>query len=166
MSEGLCFYSTHQNITLYLPGHVIRFKNGRFPAEVKKFATEAEAEAIRAHASYGGSVESNEDREKRLAPDPKAEAALVEAALKRLASIPGVVPSEPNPSSPQSDVPQRSQKQDMEEPAQAPSLTAVSRMKKADLLKTAKELGVEVTEGETVGILKRRIRSWIKQHTA
>jgi hypothetical protein len=167
MSEGLFFYSAIPNITLRIGSLAITFKNGRYPARRDAFVTDpAIIEAIKTHDSYGKTVESNEDREKRLTPDPKVEKDLVEKAIAKLASIPGVVPSELTPSPPPSDPQEKSPEPESVPSAQAPSLTEVSRMKKDDLFEVAEKLGIKVTEDDTVAILKRRVKSWVKQNTA
>jgi hypothetical protein len=166
MSEGIFFHSAIPNITLYVHGYVIKFKDGRYPPHRKAFCTdEGEIAAIKNHDSYGKTIESNVDREERLTPDPKVVEDLQAKALERLKDIPGVVPSELMESSPHEDPPPKSQKQESEPQQQAPSLTEVSRMNKSSLTGLADSMGIEVTSSDTVVILRRKVRSWIKQNT-
>lgn len=166
MSEGTFFHSAQPNITLYLPGYTVRFKNGRYPANKSQLCTDPnEIAAIKAHDMYGGVIESDDDRQARLAPDPKVEEDLLEKALNRLSSIPGVVASElTQPQSPEDPVTE-SQKPEPDQPAPVPSLTAISRMNKKALKKLAAQLNVEVTDRDTVAILRRKVKSEVKKIT-
>ena len=100
---------------------------------------------------------------------PKAEAELVERAMKALGNVEGVRPSALIPSLLQSPPPppqeEKSQEQESEQLARPPSLTAVSRMNKGVLLRVGLDFGIEdLHETDTVPILKRKVKSWIKQN--
>jgi hypothetical protein len=166
MSEGTFFHSAIPNITLYIGSYIIGFKNGRYPPRRDTFVTDQSiVDAIKSHDSYGKTVESEEDRQKRLTPDPKVVEDLQAQALERLKDIPGVVPSELMQSSPPEDPPTpKSQEQESEQLEQAPSLTEISRMNKPNLLEWVEIMNIEVTQGDTVAILRRKVKSWIKQN--
>jgi hypothetical protein len=166
MSEGTFFHCSTPNLKLYIGSYIIDFKNGRYPGRKGTFvADEGIIAAIKSHADYGKTIESEEDRQKRLTPDPKAIAELQAKALERLKDIPGVVPSELTQSLPPEEPQQTSQEPESDSPAPAPSLTVVSRWKKAELLDFCEPRNIEVTEVDTVAILRRKVKSWIKQNT-
>ena len=175
MSEGQVFFSLIPNITMHLPGvKPVRFKNGRFPGRVRDKCTDPQIiAALKACPEYGPQIISEKDKIIRDTPDPKVEKDLIKKALKSLSEIPGVVPSELIPSSPPQEESEESPEQNSEQLVQAPSLTVpdfvppslteVTRMNKDDLFTAAEMLGVEVLEGDTAAMLKRRVRSEIKR---
>lgn len=166
MSEGQIFHCSTPNLKVYIGSYIIQFKNGRYPTGKKVAETdEAIIDAIKSHPEYGRTIHSEEDRQKALTPDPKAVAELQSKALERLKDIPGVVPSELTPSNPPDESPEPSLEQESDSPEPAPSLTEASRWKKATLLKYCDDNHVEVTESDTVAILRKKVKSWIKQNT-
>lgn len=161
MSEGTFFKSTYSNITLYIPGCTIKFKNGRFPADPGKLCTnDEEIEAIKGHPLYGKAITCPME-DAQNASDPKAERALLEKAMAKLAQIPGVIPSELKAQSP-ADQPSQSQAPSLEWSGTLPTLTEVNKMRKTELAEKAKEFGLDVTPGETAGILRRKVRAFLK----
>ena len=166
MSEGIFFHcKSAPNITLYLPGVIARFKNGRYPASKEQFCSVQEIEAVKSHDMYSkGVIETNEDREKRLTIDPKVERELLKMAMKQLATMPDVVASEPIPSLPPAEDSISEQKQESEQSERMPSLTEANRLKKKQLIELCERLDIEVTEWDTSAILKRKVRAGIKQN--
>jgi len=167
MSEGQIFRSVVPGLTLYLPGvKPVKFKNGRYPMRKDKTCTDPQViAAIKAHGSYGGMVLSEEDKIIRDTPSPKVVEDLMDRALEALKEIPGVTPSALIPSQPLKEELIKSPEPELAQQAQAPSLTDVSRMRKDDLMNVADELGIDVHDGDTVAILKRRVRNFIKKTT-
>jgi len=175
MSEGQVFFSTTPNITLHLPGvKPVTFKNGRYPQRLKDVCTDAQVNAaIKASPEYNRTIISEEDKIIRDTPDPKVEADLVERAMKVLGDLEGVKPSALTPSlppapplPPPSQPPvEKSQEQELEQSEPIPTLTVVSRMKKIPLVAFAEKYDVDWQESDTVAILRRRVKSWIKLNT-
>ena len=113
----------------------------------------------------------------RDTPSPKAEKDLIARAMKSLTEIPGLIPSELTQSqSPKEDLAKsQARTSEQSEPdtslmdlddvpvVEVPSLTRVTRMNKDTLLEVADLLDIDVHEGDTVAILKRKVRSYIKQ---
>jgi hypothetical protein len=166
MSEGQIFHCSTPNLKIYIGSYIIKFKDGRYPPKKDRVETdESIIEAIKSHPDYGRTIESEEDRQKRLTPDPKAIAKLQELALEKLKSIPGVVPSDLMQSQPQGEQAELSQKPSSDQPAPAPSLTVVSHWNKALLREFCDSHNIEMTESDTAAILRKRVKSWIKQNT-
>lgn len=166
MSEGTFFHCSTPNLTLYIGSYIIKFHDGLYPKKGVPTTDQGLIEAIKSHPDYGKTIESDEDRQKRLTPDPKVAEDLQERALEALKNIPGVVPSELTPSKPLEDPQtQEDQKQESASPVPVPSLTVASRWKKSDLLEFCDWYDIEVTDGDTAAILRKKVRSWIKQNT-
>ena len=165
MSEGQVFFSLVPNITMHLPGvRPVTFKNGRFPGRKNEVCTDPQIiAALKGCQEYPRTIISEEDKIARDAPDPKVTKDLVEKALKVLKEIPGVTPSEPIQLKPQDESLKESQEQSTEPSAQGPSLTEITRMKKDDLMDVSESLGLSLNESDTVAILRRRLRSAIRQ---
>ena len=173
MSEGQVFLSVIPNITMHLPGvKPVEFKNGRFPKRKDEVCTDPQIiAALKGCPEYKRTIISEEDKIIRDTPDPKVAEDLLEKALERLKEIPGVTPSEliPSPS-------QKGDSVKSPEPASVPlehatsstdlsipSLTIIQRMRKDDLFTAADDLGIDVHESDTVAILRRKVKSFIKQ---
>jgi hypothetical protein len=165
MSEGTFFHCSTPNLTVYIGSYIIKFHNGLYPKKGVPTTDEAIINAIKSHPDYGRTIESEEDRQKRLTPDPKVIEDLQAKALERLKDIPGVVPSELIQSSPPEELQEASQEPSSAPPVPAPSLTEASRWKKSVLLEFCELYNIEVTQGDTVAILRRKVKSWIKQNT-
>ena len=177
MSEGQVFLSNSTpNLTVRIHGKAFEFKNGRYPDRGEE-TDPGRIATLKQHCDYGKAFISKEDQEARQAKEaeirnsPKAEAEMVARAMKALEGIPGVRPSELTVSPPQevklpeSETPVKSQGQSLEQSELVPSLTAVSRMKKIPLLELASKIGMEgLQETDTVLILRRKVKSWIKQN--
>ena len=179
MSEGQVFFSVVPNITMHLPGvNPVEFKNGRFPKRKDTVCTDPQViAAIKGCPEYMKTIISEEDRIIRDTPDPKVTEDLISLAMERLSEIPGVTPSELIPSNPQEEVQAKSPVPSLGQLAldtsltdlrdsiavEVPSLTRVSRMKKDDLMAVSDSLDLDLNEGETVAILRRQVRSYIKQ---
>lgn len=181
MAEGQVFFSNLPNMTYRIHGTAFEFKNHRYPATRGEETDPAKISMLKGHCEYGKTFISEEDRiarEKMAAENrnsPKAEAAMLEMAMVALEGIPGVTPSALTPSQPQEVKPQESETsneeptkslgQESEQSEPVPSLTRVSRMKKAQLQELATKLGVEdLQEGDTLPILRRKVKSFIKQN--
>ena len=173
MTEGQVFFSIVPNITMHLPGvRPVAFKNGRFPKRKGDVCTDRSIiEALKGCPEYMKTIISEEDKIIRDTPDPKVTEDLISLAMERLSEIPGVTPSELIPSNPQEEVQAKSQAPTsvpLEHATSStdlriPSLTIVQRMKKDDLFTVADDLGIDVHEGDTVAILRRKVKSFIKQ---
>ena len=178
MSEGQVFFSVVPNITMHLPGvNPVEFKNGRFPKRKDTVCTDPQViAAIKGCPEYMKTIISEEDRIIRDTPDPKVTEDLISLAMERLSEIPGVTPSELIPSNPQEEVQAKSPVPTSERleqdtsltvlnsvPSPVPSLTIIQRMRKDDLFTAADDLGIDVHESDTVAILRRKVKSFIKQ---
>jgi len=182
MSEGQVFLSRGApNLTLRIHGKAFEFRNGRHPVKANATVTdEGDIAKLKSHPDYGKAFITEEDEAERKrkvaeasAMSPKEEAALVASAMKALEHIPGVTPSALTVSPHQEVKPpesgtltvRKSQEQSSEQSEPVPSLTAVSRMKKKPLLALGVRLGVEdLNEQDTVPILRRKVKSFIKQN--
>lgn len=181
MSEGQVFFSNTPNITYRIHGTAFAFKNGRYPAHGEEYDAEKIA-MLKQHGEYGKTFISEEDRKARAVAaaenrnSPKAEAAMVEMAMAALQGIPGVIPSDLTTYRPQEAKPQdsvtsskevtRSPEPESEQSEPAPSLTKISRMKKKQLLELGARLGVEdLNETDTVSILRKRVKSFVRLNT-
>jgi hypothetical protein len=175
MSEGQVFLSNAPNITLRIAGNAFEFKNGKYPARGVE-TDDSKIAMLKQHPEYGRTFISEEDKDARKAKEvekansPKAQAGLVEKAMKALEGIPGVRPSDLTASLPQPANPAPAEKSpepesEPSEQAATPSLTRIARMKKVPLLELGARLGVEdLHETDTVPILRRKVKSWIKQN--
>lgn len=162
MSEGTYFESYQKNLALYMSGITIKFKDGRYPAGPMALCTnDAEIAAIKGHPLYGKVITCPMEDKVRNVTDPKAEGALLEIAMRKLAEMPGVVPSELKAQH-QDDQQNKSQAPSSEWSGTPPTLTEVNKMNKAELYEKAIEFGIDVTPNETKGILKRKVRAFLK----
>lgn len=162
MSDGTCYFSVTPNITLYT-GLTIRFKNGRYPKHDGEFCTPEEIAEIEAHPMYGRGIESNKDREAQNVVTQENEERLVELALEKLSEIPGVVPSDIAALEP---VPTELDPVPVEQPdppAPELTLTDVNRMNREKLIKYCHDKYIDVTPDDTVAIMKRKVRAFIRQ---
>lgn len=164
MSEGTFFHCSTPNLTVYIGSYIIKFHDGLYPKKGVPTTDQEIISAIKSHPDYGRTIESEEDRQKRLTPDPKVAEELQAQALERLKSIPGVVPSELIPSKPPEEPPQPSPKQELDLQVPELSLTEVSRAKRSKLLEWCDVMQIEVTGSDTVGILRRKVRTWIREN--
>jgi hypothetical protein len=164
MSEGTFFHCSTPNLTLYIGSYIIKFYDGLYPKKGVPTTDEGIISAIKGHDLYGKTIESEEDRQKRLTPDPKVIEDLQAKALERLQNIPGVVPSGLTPSKPLEEPqdPSPEPKSDLQVPEL--SLTEVSRANRSKLLGWCDTMEIEVTESDTVGILRRKVRAWIREN--
>jgi len=185
MSEGQRFLSVVPNLTLRLPGiKPVEFKDGKFPDRDKECFDQQVIGQIKASPEYGKVFISVEDKIERDKPTPaqiKSKEDMVEKAIAQVANMPGMVAAVVKPPAPQAVVgtvgsrtlespvveeePEPEPEPEPEaKPLVLPTLTAVTRMKKDDLLDLAEKFHVDVPEGDTVAILKRKVKSWIKQN--
>lgn len=159
MSEGKIYYSNGaNNLTLYIGSLEIKFHEGRYPKNGKPETRPEYIAAIENSPEYGSVIESQEDRDVRMAPDPKAEAALIEKALEVVAKMPGVIPAR----MPRSEEPPKNPEPQSEQLVRVPSLTEVSKMNKTELKLFCEAADIEVTDSDTLAILKKKVRAWIK----
>ena len=179
MSEGQVFFSVIPNITMHLPGvNPVEFKNGRFPKRKDSVCTDPQViAALKGCPEYMKTIISEEDRIIRDAPDPKVTEDLLTKALERLTEIPGITPSELMPYQSLKEVLEESPEQPSEPlvldtslmdrsnvpTVFVPTLTQITRMNKDVLIETAEALDIDVHEGDTVAILKRKVKGYVRQ---
>jgi len=157
------YYSYQPGLGLAIGGTVIRFKGHWLTLD----DVQLEAE-LRSHPNYGNLFLSEEDKREREKPDPKVEEDLLAKAMETLKSIPGVAPAQILESEPSQEpsLEQSEPKANMfTAEAKLPSLTEVTRMKKDELIGLAEIMGVDFDENDTAAIIRRKVRSEIKQRT-
>lgn len=154
------FYCGVPNLGLALEGGVVRFKGNWLETD-----DDTLCERIKQHKHFGRMIFTEEEREEQLNPklDPKAQEEMVKRAQDLIRNMSGVTLTPSLPQEKPEEVLSESPKPQSESSEPLPSLTAIARMRRDDLVDACERHGVKVDSADTVGIMKRRLRSFVKQ---